>query len=285
MFRRRQTVTLADAIETFLADLAIAGRAEGTLELYHYLLNGLVTALGHERRLISVRREDIVGFLAHVKERGTSQSYLNLTAHVTKSFLGWTVRQAYIARNPMDGMVLPKEHPQPRRPFTNEELHRLMAAATTPLAHAIVLLLLDMGLRASELTSLLLADVDLEGGTVVVHGKGAKVRVVALNEEPRQALLAYLKSRPQHDGIIWPQGFNRKKLAYILDGIGRRAHVAPVFAHRFRHTFASYFLRETGDPLALKALLGHSSLTMVTRYVGVLEGERAVEVHRAHSLV
>jgi len=80
-------------------------------------------------------------------------------------------------------------------------------------------------------------------------------------------------------------GFDRKHLAYILDGLGRKAHVAPVFAHRFRHTFASGFLRQTGDALALKALLGHSSLTMVTRYVGLLEGERAVEVHRAHSLV
>lgn len=281
MFGRHHSLTVADAVETYLADLAVAGRAKGTLELYRYLLKALPTG----RSLASLRREDVVGFLSEAKNRGGAQSYVNLMAHVTKGFLAWSVRQDYIACNPMTGMILPKEHPHPRPPFSNDEVRRLTGAATTPLAQVLILLLLDTGMRASELAGLRLTDVDFETGTLTVHGKGAKVRVLALNEGPRQALQVYLTSRPQQDGLIWPEGFDRKNLAYLLDGLGRQARVAPVFAHRFRHTFASYFLKQTGDALALKALLGHSSLTMVTRYVGLLEGERAVEVHRAHSLV
>ncbi|GAG07395.1 unnamed protein product, partial [marine sediment metagenome] len=82
----------------------------------------------------------------------------------------------------------------------------------------------------------------------------------------------------------WPSHWNRKHLAYLLDKLGRRAEVARVHAHRFRHTFASSFLRETGDCLALKVLLGHSSLVMTQRYTAALEAERAVEVHRQHPI-
>jgi integrase/recombinase XerD len=284
MFRRRQPVTVADAVETYLADLSVAGRAKTTVSLYRYLLTGLIKRVGPGRRLMSLHREDIVDFLGQVKGRGGAQSYVNLTGHCLKTFLTWAVRQDYLKANPMDGMILPKEHPQPRRPFTDDEIRRLMAAATTPLAHAVVLILLDTGVRASELTGLRLEDVDFQAGVLMVHGKGDKERVVALNPVPCEALRAYLASRAQEDGAIWPEHFNRKALAYLLDCLGRQAHLARIHPHLFRHTFATRFLAETGNPLALQALLGHSTLDMVRRYVATEQGNLALEVHHQHPL-
>jgi integrase len=284
MFSHRKAVTVGGALDTYLADLAVAGRAKTTLELYRYLLGSLTRRVGPGRTLVSVRREDIVTFLGQVRERGTAQSYVNLTAHVTKGFLAWCVRQGYIVRNPMEGMVLPREHPQPRHPFTSDEVRRLIVAADTPLARAAVLLLLDTGMRASELAGLGLADVDFDSDTLTVHGKGAKVRLVALNEGPREALLAYLASRAQEDGRVWPERFDRKALAYLVDGIGHQAHVCPIFPHRFRNTFATNFLAATGNPLALQALLGHTTLDMVQRYVAAAQGDLALAVHRAHPM-
>jgi site-specific recombinase XerD len=284
MFWHHHSLTVAAAVDTYLADLAVAGRSKGTLGLYRYLLRGLVVSLSNHE-LTSIRREDVLSFLGHVKERGGCQNYTNLTARTVRGFLGWCVRQGYIEHNPMDGMLLPKEHWQPRRPFSADEVRRLIVAATAPLARAVLLLLLDTGMRASELAGLRLTDVDLETNTLTIHGKGSKVRFIALNDRPREALMAWLASRPQENGIIWPERFDRNALAYILDGVGQRAHVAPVFPHRFRHTFATNFLRETNNPLALQAILGHSSLDMVRRYIAASQQDLALDVHRQHPLV
>jgi len=280
MFKRQ--VTVADAVETYLADLAVAGRARGTLRLYGDLLRGLIKRLGPGRRLMSIHREDVVGFLGQVKQRGGAQSYVNLTGHCLKGFLAWSVRQGYITLNPMAGMTLPKAHPEPKRPFSNDEVRRLVDVATTPLARAVVLILLDTGLRAAGLSGLRLADIDFESGTLTVHGKGSKVRMVALNEGPREALLAYLASRPQENRAIWREGWEPKGVSYLIGRLGRQAGVPRAHPHLFRHTFATHFLSETGNALALQALLGHADLTMTQRYVAARQGDIALEVHRQH---
>jgi integrase len=295
MFRRRETVTIADAAETYLADLAVAGRSKGTLKLYRYLLKALVRAVGPGRSLSAIRRDDIIGCLAQVKARGTrvnhvderavGQGYVNLVARTIQSFLKWSMRQGYIVRNPMEGMTLPKEHPQQRRPFSSDEVRRLIAAATTPIGRVAVLLLLDCGLRATELADLRLADVDFESDTLTVHGKGEKVRFVALNQSPRKALLAYLASRPQENGMIWPERFDRNALAFLVGTVGRQAGVGSVYPHRFRHTFATNFLAATGNPLALQALLGHTTLDMVRRYIAASQQDIALDVQRLHCLI
>jgi len=173
----------------------------------------------------------------------------------------------------------------PVPPFTQDECRRLLSAARSPLEKAVVLLLLDTGVRASELAILQLGDVNLALNELTIPGKGGKQRKLALNPRPRKALLAYFAAQAGVNGLLWPSGFDRKKLAYLLDKIGHRAGVNRVFPHRFRHTFACHLLAATGDGLALKKLLGHSSMTMVLRYTESKEGDRALEVHKKHPLV
>ena len=97
--------------------------------------------------------------------------------------------------------------------------------------------------------------------------------------------MAYIASRPQENGIIWPERFNRDALGFLVKTVGRQAHVAPCFPHRFRHTFATNFLAATGNPLALQALLGHTTLDMVRRYIAASQGDMALAVQRQHSLI
>lgn len=170
-------------------------------------------------------------------------------------------------------------------PFSRREIELLLGAVSTPLERAIVFLLLDTGLRRAELLSLNLAQLDFERGTLRVKGKGGEWRTEALNDAPKRAVLEYLSSRPQRDGLLWPEGFGIDQIRKLLDRLGDRAGVCRVHPHRFRHTFACNALRAGMDVLALKALLGHSSLQMVEYYVGMLESERALEEHRRHSLV
>lgn len=284
MFSRKRSTSFAEAVQGYLDTIALAGRANSTQSLYRGLLLRLARVLSPERHVKTIRRDDVVRYLSRLSEND-SQSYINLNLRVFKSFFAWLVTEREIRENPLASMTAKDPPWTPVPPFTPNECQRLLNAADSSLEQLIVVLLLDTGLRASELTGLQLENIDLDLNELVIQGKGGKQRRVALNPKPRKALLAHLVNRAQVDGLLWPEGWKRQQLAYLLDKLGRRAGVTRCHAHRFRHTWASAFLRETGDALALKALLGHSSLIMVERYTAALEGERSVQVHKRHSVI
>jgi integrase/recombinase XerD len=150
---------------------------------------------------------------------------------------------------------------------------------------AIVVLLLDTGLRATELCRLTVGDVELSSGRATVRqGKGGKDRVVYLGKSARKVVWRYLSertdSRPSDALFVTREGreVDRDRLGKLFANLGERAGVAGLHPHRLRHTFATEFLRNGGNLLSLQRLLGHSSLEMVRHYAAIVEADLA----RAH---
>jgi integrase len=148
---------------------------------------------------------------------------------------------------------------------------------------AVIMLLADTGMRAAEVASLRRDDINLDQGILWVMGKGGKRRRLALNDQPRRAIAAYLLTAGLDNGRLWPERFQRQHLRNLVYSVAKRAGVTRAFPHRFRHTFAIRFLAQTGNALALQALLGHTSLLMVQRYIAATQAEMAVDAHRLHS--
>jgi site-specific recombinase XerD len=156
---------------------------------------------------------------------------------------------------------------------------------------AIILLLLDTGLRASELVGLLGCDVDMRNRRIhVVNGKGDKDRLLPFSANTAQAIQRYLMTRAD-DSMNDPlfvtlDGFalDRISLRRTLHRLGQRAGVADVHPHRFRHTFAIQFLRNGGNMYVLQMLLGHSTLEMCRKYL-LLAQTDADETHKRASPV
>lgn len=285
MMMQRKQATLGRAVETYLAELHILGRSAKTVELQGYLLEKLVKTFGPSQAIRSITREQIVEHLGHLATTGLSKSTICCNGKVIKCFFGWLVRQGYIKANPLATLSVGQMKCGRVFPFSPDECERLLAAADTPLKRLAVLLLLDCGLRASELASLKLADVDLAAGVIHVRrAKGGKTRRLALNDGPREALLAYLASRDQRDGLLWPEGWTRKVLGGMLVTLGSHAGVPNVHPHRFRYTWGCRFLLAGGGELALKTLAGWSSWAMVEHYVEAVAAESALDVHRQHPM-
>jgi len=164
-----------------------------------------------------------------------------------------------------------------QRPFT-------MRHPTATRDRALVLFLLDTGVRASELGDLKLEDVDLESGKVVIRkGKGGKGRIVYLGRVGRKALWRYLskrKAKPADPLFLTSadRPFDRCALRRLLARLGERAGVPNLHPHRLRHTFATEFLRNGGNLLSLQRLLGHATLEMVRKYAAIAE----VDLARSH---
>lgn len=162
-------------------------------------------------------------------------------------------------------------------------------AAIADRDRCIILLLVDTGLRASELCDLRIADLDMSRNRITVrHGKGDKARFVQFGKRAAKALWRFLTPRlpaadderlitvgPQDD----PRPMDRRQLGLQLARIGERAGVPNVYPHRFRHTFAITYLRNGGDLFTLQELLGHSDLAMVRRYARIAQTDCA----RAHA--
>ncbi len=141
---------------------------------------------------------------------------------------------------------------------------------------ALVVLLLNTGLRISEACALEVRDVEMgerSGWVTVRSGKGGKERRVPLNREARGALKAWLSERGEAEGAVFagltPSGAQRR-----LADIGRRAGVT-VHPHTLRHTFAKNLVDGGTGLEQVAMLLGHSSLN--TTRVYVVPGERDLE--------
>lgn len=249
---------------------------------------------------------DLRAFLAHLRTepngRGrplAAKTVYNCWAAL-RSFYRW-LSEEYRCPNPMASVPAPKA-PQPViEPLSREEVAAILTACDSTRAastkgraafamrrdtalrdRAIVLVLLDAGLRASELCALTVGDVDLATGRVLVRcGKGGKGRVVYLGKMARRAVWKHLAGRrqPKPDEPLFltreGRALTPDRLVKLFANLGRRAGVANLHPHRLRHTFATEFLRNGGNLLGLQRLLGHSSLEMVRRYAAIAEADLA----------
>ncbi len=154
---------------------------------------------------------------------------------------------------------------------------------------AIILILLDSGLRVSELAGIHLEDVDTERGWIKVKGKGAKERVVRIGSTAQKALWRYQIYRPKNQySALWLTEEGKPMASQGIQESVRRIKVrAEVTSegncHRFRHTFALAFLRKDRNPFNLQYLLGHSDLRMTRHYVSTLGAEDALKAHETAS--
>lgn len=153
---------------------------------------------------------------------------------------------------------------------------------------AIILMLIDTGVRASELCGLKRDDLNMAASSARILGKGQKERVIQIGKRATKALWPLLTNVPQGEGAeyvftVGPVTDARPMSRYVLlrqiKRIGERAGVAHVYPHRFRHTFAITYLRNGGDLFTLQELLGHSDLAMVRRYARIAQ----IDCARAHA--
>jgi integrase/recombinase XerD len=191
---------------------------------------------------------------------------------------------------------VPKDQVQP---FTPEQVQALADAARRS-RHperdlALLLLLIDSGLRVSELCSLTIGHFDRGSGALHVTGKGDKRRAVYMGVGARRALWRYVETEPR--SALDPEPLFRSEGGHtlgaaltpsgvfqIVQRLGRVADLQGVrrSPHTCRHTFAIQFLRSGGNLLTLQELLGHADVAVLRKYVHLGQLDLA-QAHRAAS--
>jgi integrase/recombinase XerD len=159
--------------------------------------------------------------------------------------------------------------------LTRDEMKKVMdIVRRNRRKHSILMLLYGSGLRASELCSLRVGDLDVQGGTLSVMGKGSKPRLVPVLPEAIEVVKRYLKMRQQDSQWLicnrFGQPMERRNLWLIIDKISKRAklgkHISP---HMFRHSFATHLAESGVNSKVLQVAMGHANLATTEKYMHV----------------
>jgi site-specific recombinase XerD len=281
-------------LDTFLTSREAMRLSPATLDWYGRMLRSFLAFL--EKQGITapeaIAPSHIRAFLVSLQRQGVKDNTVHAYARAVRAFLNFLVEEGIIPESPMRKVKMPRLDRRILPAFSPDDVRRLLAACEAPRDAAIVLCLLDTGLRAGEFVALNVADVDLKTGAVQVRrGKGGKGRVAFLGAKARKALLRYLLTRTEAkpEEPLWLSETTGARLTVhglrlLLRRLGKRADVQHCHPHTFRRTFALWSLRAGMNVYALQQIMGHSDLSILRRYLALVEQDLA-EAHKRHGAV
>lgn len=219
-------------------------------------------------------------FFVAMSEKGHNAGGVHAMYRTVKTFLRWYAVEfePETWRDPLRKVKPPKVDVIPLEPVPLEHIRAMLDTCergkfTGERDRAILLFLLDSGVRAGELLALDREDVDTITGDVLIRkSKSRKPRTVFLGRLARRALRSYLKLRGADNAraVFVTAEIERLKMAGLRQVMVRRARRAglPVPSlHGFRRACALALKRAGVDLLSIARILGHSDLSLLDRYI------------------
>ena len=171
--------------------------------------------------------------------------------------------------------------------LTEDEQARILAILdgddpSSTRGRAMVRVFLNTGLRAAELIGLQVRDINWTNGDLLVHGKGGKDRVLALNDSDLALLRSYLGpsgilssgNRPVFTSLDGSKPLCGRWLRQFVKRLGEKAGITHrVYCHGFRHTLACDLLRATKSLKVVQDTLGHENIVTTTIYARLVNDE------------
>ncbi len=290
-------LTLSQVIDGY--NLAAQARALSvhTIRDYNTTFNKFKNHLGSDPYFSTITKKQIRQFLAaqtHLSNKTLLNYHTGLSALYT-----WAVTEGYAQEHHMHGIDRPRPEQRTIQPIPVEHIRAMLSVLgqsktytrpgkrvsthSTPCAQrnrAIILVLLDTGLRASELCGVKIHQVDLDQRKIKVFGKGSKERMLPFSARTGQAIWKYLAMDRKDDHMGQPlfatqrgRPLTRTHLRHILERIAARADLPHYTPHDFRHTFAVNYLRNYPNIYTLQEMLGHTTLDMVKRYLAISQSD------------
>jgi integrase/recombinase XerD len=292
-------ITFRRAYEQFVLRCDSRNLSIGTLAWYRQILGGLERFLAERFEILNMDQIDpghLRAYLSALKTRGIASETVHRSYGGLRCFFKFLKRDGMMRSNPMELVEKPRRERHLIQPLSSAQvlalLDQLDSRSFLGLRNRLsMLLMLDSGLRLSEALGLRMCDVDFTAGTLLVMGKGRKERKVPFASATRKALESYLRSRQRihtdnglllvsrHGGCL-----TSRHIQLLVRRLGRNAGIqgVRVSPHTLRHTCATQYIRNGGDPFSLQAILGHSTLEMVRNYVN-LANRDVYDAHRRFS--
>lgn len=262
------------AIGDWLEWLAIGGKSKETIRVRRAAVRAAARRLHDTAGPAEVTTDALVASMAR---RRWSNDHRRAVRTGLVAFFDFCVSRDLCAGNPAAALPqVPESKPHPR-PVTDDIYEQLLAAAG-PRERLMARLAGEAGLRRAEVAKVHRSDLieDLDGWSLIVHGKGGKQRIVPITDGLAQAIRSY-SSGYSPKGYLFP-GKDEGHISPNCTGKLLSALMPPGWSmHKLRHRYASRGYAGTRNIRAVQEALGHASVATTQRYTAVSSSEiRAV---------
>ncbi|MCI6265901.1 MAG: tyrosine-type recombinase/integrase [Erysipelotrichaceae bacterium] len=252
--------------------LMLGGKSSDTIKTYKYGILHFLNYFSDDTNISEFVEEDILKYLkTEYIDKGKASSTYNFYLHSIKFFYSVCFKKSFTA------ILLPTSKLGKKLPvIIKKETFLELVNKEKNLEHKCWLLLsFCCGLRTCEIATLKIEYIESSNHKLKVLGKGNKERYTVLPDIVIKYLRLFYKSRKM-----------TSKEGYLFKGMKERAHINKriisnyftnlkkhrnvpnnITFHALRHSFATYFLMNNGDPFILKDLLGHNSLSTTAIYI------------------
>lgn len=301
---------ITEVIEQYVIDCENRGRAAETIQGYQRRLGLMVRWLARtgvqelEEVTLPLMRQ-FLNYLMHsdsseryerVAQRGKlADSTLGTYVATIKAFFQWCAMEELISVSPAARLRKPTKLKKVVPGLTPDEVEKLLLCCDQSTRagyrnYVMLLVLLDTGIRVSELCSLRLVDVHQRH--IKVRGKGHKEREIGVHPEVSKALWKFIHKHRGAFQIESEYVFVGEKgpltvsgVETIFDKLERESGVR-VSPHKLRHTHSKEYLKQGGDLFKLSRELGHSSVQLTGDiYLSDFKSADAIEDHGKYSAV
>ncbi len=280
-----QRSTLPDAYELFILDCESRGFTADTLRFYRDRFR-LILAWCKEHDIDTLDKltgTAIKLYLVELQRKGLSAHYVHSFARVLRSFSNFLVREELLTISPFAKVKMPKLDRKVLSALTKEEVQAILRACEYERDKAILLFMLDSGVRAAELCALNVGDVAGDGAVTVRMGKGQKGRVTYIGARARKQLLRYFTlerhRKPEADEPLFTsqRGDGGRLTANALRQMTKRLKkvtgVKAFSPHALRRTMAIHSLRNGMNIYLLARMLGHADIHVLKHYLDIVQAD------------
>ena len=220
---------------------------------------------------------------------------VRLNIRIWKVFFNWCYVEELIDVNPVSRLKSPKEERRVKQTFTSEQVQKILDSCDLSTErgfrdYVIFPLMIDTGLRLSEIVSLSVEDV--HPTYIRVFGKGRREREIGLHPEVSKLLWKYInkhrRAAPGETALFTGQRGPLQKSG--VEEIVRQAKkrcgldIRQFSPHVFRHTFSKQYVDHGGDILRLSRELGHSDVKITEIYLRDFDSTDARRDHSSQSI-
>jgi integrase/recombinase XerD len=266
-------------VEKGLASLTVSAYA-GDIRQFAAFLRG------HQRTLLDARRSDVRDFLQQLFSNSFDGRSVGRKLSALRHFYHYLLLDRWIEHDPTLNIDTPRQWKVLPKSLALDEMAALLTGSTSTSNHgvapaialrdrAMLEVLYAGGLRVSELVGVKLVDLKLDGGYVVVRGKGDKERVVPLGKGAQQALTEYLRSSrtellgPRNSPLLFLGRGGRKltrQRVWQMVQLASRSAGRRASPHMLRHSCATHMVENGADLRTVQTILGHADISTTQVY-------------------
>lgn len=274
-------ITDDKALEIFVKNMREEGRSPNTIKNY-------LADIKHFQEFVGVHTGDGVSaaaqitlkkFVQHLKKSGLAVSTINRRIQSLRTFFNVLIKEGYRSDNPLDGIKPLKVAKQNETKWLERHQVRAIFEAIDNYPQgeekrvrdrAIISVLVNTGLRVSELCNLKLEHLDFENGIIEVTGKGSKYRKVPFPKASQKAVKRWL----QYRDLDTPYLFHTERSPRMTDRAVQ--HIAQKLSerlnfkftvHQLRHTALKNIADATGKIEIVASVAGHEDVNTSKRYI------------------